>query len=714
MCWHQYVNCAHCVNMNVVKMAAGFFMSNKSQYNENNYRSVLQPHLMIYFISLIFVLAAVFSASISWILFSYKDGVFETITHWYKMGTVLAHVVLWGAGVSGILIVTLRMRYALKEQDRMVGELIKSLEKYRSKFEMAPSLIMVIDAYGHVIECNKKVESVLGYTRHEMVGESIDKIIHPDDITHTFDMFGEIAKKDDVGCVEYRMIRKDGVVIDVRTDNAVESDNEGNIVQVSSVVEDITDRKAAEEKLRFAATSDPLTGLYNRETFARYISEAIKRAKEDSKYRFAVLFLDFDRFKVINDSLGHLVGDELLVNISRRMQSVLRSRHESKPNVDGSLIVDAESDGSAVSRLGGDEFGVLLGGLREYDNAELVAQRLQREISMPFNLNGNEVVTSASIGIVTSKDRHETPAEYLRDADTAMYCAKAKGRACHVVFDESMYENAIKRLKLESELRRAIEENELLLHYQPIMSIETGVLVGFEALVRWRRPDGKVVAPDDFIPIAEETGLMTLIGTWTLIEACDQLKQWQTEYTDCDSLLICVNMPKRQILEAELLELIREVISSCEIDPKSLVLEVSESSIMENIEAVIPILSKLREEGIGISMDDFGAGYSSLSHLHRFSLDMLKIDQSFIENMEKDAGYTTIVNSIILLANNMNICVVAKGIETVDQLVQLQTLDCNYAQGYYFAKPMPAEFASEFIKKRVGQSTDVGVGVTNK
>jgi len=441
---------------------------------------------------------------------------------------------------------------------------------------------------------------------------------------------------------------------------------------------EVAERKQAEEQLLHNAFHDGLTGLANRALFVDHVKLALGRAERHVSYRFAVLFLDLDRFKVVNDSLGHMTGDQLLIGVARRLEAAMRP-------------------GDTVSRLGGDEFTVLLDDLNDACEAEAVAGRLQRELSSAFNLGGHEVFTTVSIGIALGSPDYQRPEEILRDADTAMYRAKQLGKARYEVFDQAMHARAIDRLGLERDMRGAVERRELFLQFQPIVSLSNGSLRGFEALVRWRHPERGVIPPTKFIPIAEETGLIIPIGKWVLGEACRQMSRWQKLARGGGPLPMSVNLSGRQFLQSDLLEQVREVLSETGLDPRSLKLEITETVVMENIETATHTLEQLRALGVELSIDDFGTGYSSLSYLQRFPVSTLKIDRSFVSRMAESDGTAEIVRTITKLAQNLGMDVVAEGIETEGQRAQLSAFECEFGQGYYFSRPMDGEAAEAFL-----------------
>ena len=445
------------------------------------------------------------------------------------------------------------------------------------------------------------------------------------------------------------------------------------------VCRDITERKRVEEQLIYDAFHDGLTGLPNRVLLMERLENAIALRKQRKNYLFAVLFLDLDRFKVINDSLGHMIGDQLLIAITRRLKTCLR-----------------EED--TIARLGGDEFGILLENIKDESYATYVSERIEKELMLPFNLSGNEVFASVSIGIAMSTTGDEQAQNLLRDADTAMYHAKARSTTLrYQVFDTAMHVRAVTLLQLETDLRRAVERDEFKLHYQPIVSLQTGKITGFEALVRWQHPLRGLISPLEFIPIAEETGLIIPIGWWVLREACRQMRVWHLQFPR-SPLTISVNISGKQFSQPNLIKHIEQILAETNLDPCSLKLEITESVLMENAKSAAAMLVKLQALGIRLSMDDFGTGYSSLSYLHRFPIDTLKIDRSFINIVDIDIEKIEIIRTVIALAWNLGMDVVAEGVETQNQMAQLKALKCQYGQGYFFSKPLDAEKAQALIE----------------
>jgi diguanylate cyclase (GGDEF)-like protein len=446
--------------------------------------------------------------------------------------------------------------------------------------------------------------------------------------------------------------------------------------------------QTSKEHFRYAAFHDALTNLPNRALFTDHLKLAIERTKRDHGHHFAVLFMDLDRFKNINDSLGHIYGDQLLVAIAKRLKGCLRQ-------------VDV------IARLGGDEFAILLDGFTDPNDVLRVAEKIQRVISEPLTIERNEAFTSASIGIALSSTGYERPEDVLRDADTAMYRAKDGGKARHEVFDEVMYARAVSLLNLENDLRRALERQEFEVYYQPIVTLRTGGICGFEALVRWQHPTRGMISPAEFIPLAEETGLIIPLGQWVLEESCRQMREWQEQCYANRMLTVSVNLSGKQLSRGDLCQQIELILQRTGLDPRALKLEITESVVMENADLAITMLKQLHELGIQLSIDDFGTGYSSLSYLHRFPVNNLKIDRSFISRMGLGDENLEIVRTIIMLARNLSMEVIAEGIETEEQLAQLRALSCDFGQGYLFSVPLPANSAAALLGQ--GQQTSTAL-----
>jgi diguanylate cyclase (GGDEF)-like protein len=440
----------------------------------------------------------------------------------------------------------------------------------------------------------------------------------------------------------------------------------------------VREMKEAKELAETVALQDPLTKLPNRRLFQNRLTLAIQHAARNPAYLCALLYLDLDRFKVVNDSLGHLAGDELLIEVAQRIESSLRS---------GQRPCSYPKHEDLVARLGGDEFAIFLDDIRDVSDALRVANRISEKLAEPFCLRDRDVAVSGSIGVATSSSHYETADNMLRDADTAMYRAKAAGRGGSVLFDQSMHLQAVERLHKESEMRQALERGEYFLCYQPIVSLMDWKIDGFEALLRWRSPTRGVVSPEDFIPLAEETGLILPIGAWVLHESCLQVRRWQELFGADPPLSVSVNISARQFSQPDLVDLVKQTLSETRVSGRNLRLELTESVAMEEPERAAPLFRELQQLGVRLSIDDFGTGYSSLSHLHRFSVDTLKIDRYFVGNMEVNERNLNIVRTIVSLARNLGMEVVAEGAETSTQVNLLRSMSCKYVQGYFFSKP---------------------------
>ena len=448
-------------------------------------------------------------------------------------------------------------------------------------------------------------------------------------------------------------------------------------VRIAGSLTDTTDRAIAQERLRSAGFLDPLTGLRNRADFVEGLGRRLEEFKQRrSSGRFAVLYLDLDRFKVVNDSLGHLVGDELLVGVSRRLESCLRQ-------------------GDCLARLGGDEFAILLNTIGDEQQANAIAFRIQEALSAPLLVSGREVFTSASIGIAFGQAQYVNPDEIMRDADTAMYHAKARGKARHELFDADMHARVRDRLGLENDLRHAVSSNDFEVYYQPIVSLASGMCVGFESLIRWTR-NGEAISPATFIPMAEELGLIEPLGTWVLQQACHTFADWQRRFPAGGLDCITVNVSSRQLMQQNFMFIVEQAVRSARLKPANLRLEITETALMDSPHVAAEVLHQLREFGVKIYLDDFGTGYSSLSHLHKLPVDALKIDRSFVKSLQLP-DRPAIVESILALARTLNTSVVAEGIESDVQARELERLGCTHAQGFLFSKPLSTVSAEQLL-----------------
>lgn len=489
------------------------------------------------------------------------------------------------------------------------------------------------------------------------------------------------GKSDEVEA-ECRVLKKKGAVAWVLIRGVAVRDETGKAYHIAGSQTDISTRKANELKLRHEASHDPLTRLPNRALFMEGLARAIARAKRRKEFRFAVVFLDLDGFKFVNDNFGHLIGDELLIGLAQRLKACVRGQ-------------------DTVARLGGDEFAILLEDIEETSDATRTAKRIQNKLNSPFHLNGQELFATVSIGIALSAADYERPEEVLHDADTAMYRAKAGGKGRHETFDRGMRKSATKRLELETDLRHAFERGELQIYYQPIVSVQSAEISACEALLRWRHPKRGAISPAEFIPLAEQTGLIQSITQWVLREACAQNKAWQA--AGFPPAGISVNVSSRDFKRKGFIESVQQILDETGLDSRWLELEFTESTLMEHAEATIRLLVELHDLGIQVSIDDFGVGSSSLAYLKHFAIDSFKIDRSFLRDVILNPDDAAIVTAVITLAHNLGQKVVAEGVETQEQLAFLRSEKCDYVQGYLISPPLPAEETSKLWTRGAGR-----------
>lgn len=566
----------------------------------------------------------------------------------------------------------------ITERRRAEDELKLSERRFRQLGEGIYHQVWTADPDGRLDYVNYRTLQYFGKDSSELLGEGWADCVHPDDLPGCLDRWRESLRTGKIYAVEFRLRRSDGAYRWHRAVANPGSDADGNIIKWYGTNTDIDDQKRSEEMLNYFARHDSLTGLPNRTEFMRHLRSAIDRAKAIGASRFAVLFLDLDRFKVINDSLGHIIGDKLLTAIADRLNSLVRP-------------------GDVVARLGGDEFTILLNRTGDENEVIAIADRVQKNLGKPFDIDGYEVFTSASIGIILSDHLEREPEDYLRDADSAMYRAKESGKARYEVFDREMHVRNLDLLRLETDLRRAVANNGFQVMYQPIVDLFDGTVTEFEALLRWNHPERGLISPEEFVTVAEETGLIVPIGHWILQESCRQLAEWQKQ-TVC-RLSVSVNLSARELMHPSLIDKLKGALDASGIKPSQLKLEVTENTVMEQSVRSMRILRDLRMLGFSLATDDFGTGYSSLSYLEQFPFDRLKIDRTFIDKMNRDERSESIVKTILMLGENLGIEVVAEGIETDEQLRRLQLLGCRIGQGYLFSAPVNAEIASKLIGK---------------
>ena len=542
-------------------------------------------------------------------------------------------------------------------------------------FDNAAIGMAVVSVDGSWLQVNEALCKLLGYSEQELRATSFQRLTHPDDLRQVMSQIQRVIE----GYIqsheqEKRYVHEQGHNVWVQWHVSVLKESESGTKRLFFQVQDITDRKLAEERL----TQDTLTGLPNRARFYDLLKLRVARKPATKNTQCAVLMLDVDRFKLINDSLGSASADQLLIQVAQRVKTCMRQN-------------------DVLARVGGDEFAVLLDDVSGEDEASSVATRIHQALAISFNLLGQEVYTTLSIGIALGSDYAEDVADMLRNAETAMHQAKARGKARYEVFGRDMHGELMSRLKMETDLRRACERDELFVDYQPIVSLQNRTLIGFEALVRWRHPEFGLVPPKDFIPVAEETGLILSIGQSVLRSACRQAREWQETYPSQPPLFVSVNLSVKQFNEPGLVDNIAQLLEESQLPPRCLKLEITESVFSDNIEAAVKLLTQLRNLGVQLSIDDFGTGYSSLSYLQRFPIDTLKIDRSFVTQMMENEENLAIVRTIVALAQNLGMDVVAEGVETEDQLRLLRKLECENGQGFLFSTPLGGLQLEQFI-----------------
>jgi len=568
-----------------------------------------------------------------------------------------------------------RIRRQLAERDQLF-QLIS---------ENAADMIALVDGDGRRLYNSPAYLKVLGYSPEDLNTTSSIEQIHPDDRPRVLKAAEKARLTGQGERMEYRVRHKDGSWRTLESTASPIRNATGQTDKLVIVNRDITERKRAEEMLAHNAFHDGLTNLPNRALFLDRLQQALTLSKRHANYKFAVLLIDVDEFKIINDSLGHAAGDDLLIQIGQRLrESVRRADTVSRPRTSDVPARPANDD--TLARLGGDEFTILLDDIRDPIEAVRVAERVQAELAIPFVVNQQEIVISASIGIAASSSPHTHAEDLLRDADIAMYRAKRAGKARCEVSDTAMHENAVKRLQLETDLRKALDQGEFRVYYQPIVSLQTGKITGFEALTRWQRPEG-ILPPIAFIAVAEETGLIIPMNRQLLREACQHLRSWQSEFPSDPPLTMSVNITSREFAQPDLASEIRKSLEQTGINPGCLQFEIIETIAMGDAEKSGLVLAQLKALGVRLSIDDFGTGYSSLSRLRRIPVDTLKIDRAFISNMDSDKENREIVRAIIVLAHNLGLKVVAEGTETEEHINLLKQLNCEMAQGYFFSRP---------------------------
>ena len=604
----------------------------------------------------------------------------EAEDNWTQIVALRARNELLAAAIlaaTAILILFLRLQRQehigqLEETER--NALRESEERFRALTEQSTDIILIADPSGQIKYASPSVHAVLDVSGDNLVGTNMIDLVHSDDFAKTISTASRSMAYEQSPIVELRLRHADGrwLHFECVVRNLIQHKNIGGMVYNAR---DITERKHAQEQLLFNATHDALTGLPNRILFLGRLQSVVDRMKRHSHDAAAVLFIDIDDFKVVNDCYGHATGDLLIKEVSNRLRTCMRS------------------DGT-IARMGGDEFTILVEDITDPSDAIRVAERIQSSFTRPFLLQGLEVFKSTSIGIALTSP--QTAAEtVLQNADIAMYRAKDQGKACIELFDRTMHEQVMSRLLLESKLRNALQNEELTLHYQPIVSLDTGVVQGFEALLRWHPSGLNSTPPSTFVPVAEQCGLIVPISVWVLKKACLEAANWRQRHPG-DPLYVSINISSKHFSHAGFIGHVKDALEESAVDPQCITIELTESLAMNDAAATGQTMSQLRTLGVKLSIDDFGTGYSSLSYLRRFPVDTLKIDQSFVKAM--DAENYAIVKTIVGLASNLDLKVVAEGVETTDQHQLLALAGCGSAQGYLFAEPMPANRVGDFIE----------------
>ncbi|UJB69250.1 EAL domain-containing protein [Acaryochloris sp. 'Moss Beach'] len=546
--------------------------------------------------------------------------------------------------------------------------------------------VVATDNQGSVTYMNRVAESITQWQQAEALGKDVSDVIPlitgtaknilENPLKQVLREHQEVVLPDNTYLITKN---QEEIPIDDSAVPIVDDQNQSHGAVI--VFRDITERLEANQQLFHHAYYDSLTNLPNRELFMDRLQHLINMSKRYVNHEFAVLFVDLDRFKMVNDSLGHPVGDKLLIATAQRLQKCLRPT-------------------DTVARFGGDEFAILLEQIADVNSVCTLAERINRELGAPYELGNYDLFNSASIGIVQSNIRYALAEELIRDADIAMYQAKTNGKGCYAVFDAVMHTQVKGQLTLENDLRRVITDQQLTLHYQPIVSLQDQEIVGFEALTRWEHPEKGLIPPGMFIPTAEETGLIVPLDLWAIREACQQLRKWQDQLPPERTLDVSVNLSSRHFSRPDLVQKIAAILAETKCPATSLKLEITESALIENPESAAQILSELKTLGLRIHIDDFGTGYSSLSYLHKYDIDTLKVDRSFIQYIDRNADRVEIVRTIVVLAHTLKMDVIAEGIESAEQLAAVQSLGCEYGQGYYFDRPLTSEQVDKLVREQ--------------
>ncbi|MEM7770127.1 MAG: EAL domain-containing protein [Cyanobacteria bacterium P01_A01_bin.37] len=573
-----------------------------------------------------------------------------------------------------------RVHQRTAELEEANQKLLASEEEFRLAFELAPIGMALLALDGRLIRTNQAFQQLLSYSEHDLVNRAWTDLMHPDEIPEQMAALQTLRDSNTRSIrMECRYLTHRKKVVYTILQIVLVQDSLAKPLHFLLQCLDITVRREMEIELRRRASYDSLTQLPNRALLMEHLDLALQKFRRYQDQPFAALFIDLDRFKMINDSLGHQVGDQLLISVANILRQEIRS-----------------SD--TVSRLGGDEFVILLDPIKHVADAIRVAERIFQRLKFPIRLNGRDVYTAASIGIALSSPDYAQGTDLLRDADIAMYRAKKQGTSRCAIFNQTMHNQAIAQLQLESDLHQALERDEFRVHYQPIISINTGKIIGFEALVRWQHPQKGLVSPAGFIEVAEYTDLIVPIGNWVLQTACQQMARWQASYPTAKNLSISVNLASKQLQSLDFVDTVEHILTIAGLSSQCLKLELTERMLIDNSDEFITLLSALKRKGIELSIDDFGIDYSSLSTLHRFPISCLKVDRSFVNQIGREGYKHGFVETIVSLAQQLSLTVIAEGVETVEQLNHLKTLHCEAAQGFLFSRPVDATTAEALIE----------------
>ena len=558
-------------------------------------------------------------------------------------------------------------------QYRLIEKLEASERRYRLMLENLQEIVFTLDRSGTITFLNSAWNKILGYSLEESLNNPLTNFLNPQQLEFSNRTFNNLFNNQEKTRIELNFRHKQ--------DKSVWLELSANPTPdggVTGTLKDITQRKQATAKLEYAAFHDSLTGLYNRAGLITYLNQEITNIHDNQAYSFALLFLDLDGFKFVNDSFGHLFGDLLLVAVSKRLKECSREQ-------------------DILARFGGDEFVILLPNIKKVAEAVTISTRIQQTLKPAFKIDRQEAFVETSIGIVIDQDKNTNASNILRNGDIALYKAKEKGKGCFVIFDNTMLAEIKERMQLETYLRQSINSDEFKVYYQPIIDSSNFQIVGFEALLRWQHPKLGMISPVKFIPIAEETGLIIELGKYVLQEACKQLYQWQQLFPASKSYFMGVNISAKQFAQTNFTKEVKEALRLTQLPPHNLKLEITESIMMNNAEVNITKIKHLNDLGIQFCIDDFGTGYSSLSYLYRFPIDVLKIDRSFINTINNNKESQDIVEAIIVLAHKLGLKVVAEGVETVEQLTRLKIYNCEQIQGYLFFPPLPVDSIANLL-----------------